>query len=111
MEIQLLGPTPRNYSRSIKSCIKDFSSKDIDISFPKIKSDAKWSSVIVQVDSDVPMKYIEPIVEKIFELHEKEEDPKTDISILNKSTGDFYDLPQDWKQFMKAHRKKSKASS
>ncbi len=106
IEIQALGPNGQQYIKIVEKLAQSAELEDIDITIPDIESAAKWSCVIVKVGPNVPLPQLQTVVEQLL-LAQKEEENKTDISIHNKENNVFYDLPEQWLEFVDKYQETS----
>ena len=96
IEFQALGPCRDIYINQAKTYTSKFKSADISLTIPQLDSDSKWSSVIIAIDNALPIKLLTPFINQLIDIREGESGNKTDISIHDRRTNTFYDLPEQW---------------
>ncbi len=113
IKVETLGPEAKAYLDLIKGLKADFEARGVLLKGSRTKSEAKWTSVFIEVSPGVELGLVGQLIDLVAALVDPDtsDQPGPDLSIFVRGSDVFFNLPAQRDAFLKRYARASQAAS
>lgn len=113
IKVETLGPGAKAYLDLVKGMKADFEARGVLLKGSRTKSEAKWTSVFIEVSPGIELDLVAQLMDLVAALVEPDtgDQPGPDLSIFVCGTDVFFNLPGQRDAFLKRYARVAEPAS